>query len=157
MESDYSCHRISLLFDVDGADLEAAISRVCAEAVDAVRDGKTILVLNDRNVNAKQAAIPSLLAVGAVHHHLIREGLRLGCSIIIETGQCWSTHHFACLLGYGAQAICPYLALETVRDWYFSGPIQALVNEAKYVGTDQPNLKVAPFIGLSVHKLNSIM
>ncbi|MBI2811564.1 MAG: glutamate synthase large subunit, partial [Candidatus Melainabacteria bacterium] len=149
---DYSCHRISLLFDVDGADLEGAISRVCAEAVDAVRTGKTILILNDRNVNAKQAAIPSLLAVGAVHHHLIREGLRLGCSIIIETGQCWSTHHFACLLGYGAQAICPYLALETVRDWYFSGPIQALVNEAKYIGTDQPNLKVAPFIGLSVHK-----
>ncbi len=149
---DYSSHRISLLFDVDVADLEGAISRICAEAVDAVRAGKTILILNDRNVNSKQAAIPSLLAVGAVHHHLIRQGLRLACSIIIESGQCWSTHHFACLLGYGAQAICPYLALETVRDWYFSGPIQALVNEAKYIGTDQPNLKVAPFIGLSVHK-----
>lgn len=149
---DYSCQRISLLFNVDGVDLENAISRVCTEAVDAVRAGKTILILNDRNVNAKQAAIPSLLAVGAVHHHLIREGLRLGCSIIIETGQCWSTHHFACLLGYGAQAICPYLALETVRDWYFSGPIQALVNEAQYIGADQPNLKVAPFVGLSVHK-----
>jgi len=150
--SDYSCRRISLLFDVDGADLDGAITRICSEAVDAVRDGKTILILNDRGVNARQAAIPSLLAVGAVHHHLIREGLRLNCSLIIETGQCWSTHHFACLLGYGAQAICPYLALETVRDWYFSGPIQALVNEAKYIGTDQPNIKVAPFIGLSVHK-----
>ncbi|HEY9733571.1 MAG TPA: glutamate synthase large subunit [Drouetiella sp.] len=150
--ADYSCHRISLLFDVDSANLEAAVSRICSEAVEAVRAGKTILILNDRGVNASQAAIPSLLAVGAVHHHLIREGLRLNCSIIIETGQCWSTHHFACLLGYGAQAICPYLALETVRDWYFSGPIQALVNEAKYIGTDQPNLKVAPFIGLSVHK-----
>lgn len=150
--ADYSCQRISLLFDVDGADLEGAVNRICTEAVRAVSEGKTILVLNDRGVNASQAAIPSLLAVGAVHHHLIREGLRLNCSIIIETGQCWSTHHFACLLGYGAQAICPYLALETVRDWYFSGPIQALVNEAKYIGTDQPNLKVAPFVELSVHK-----
>jgi glutamate synthase (ferredoxin) len=149
---DYVCHRISLLFNVDSPDLDLAISRICNQAVDAVKDGKTILILNDRGVNVTQAAIPALLAVGAVHHHLIREGLRLNCSIIIETGQCWSTHHFACLLGYGAQAICPYLALETVRDWYFSGPIQALVNEAQYVGTDQPNPKVTPFIGLSVHK-----
>ncbi len=150
--ADYVCQRISLLFDIDPVDLDAAISRVCRQAAEAVKNGKTILILTDRGVNSKQAPIPALLAVGAVHHHLIREGLRLGCSIIIETGQCWSTHHFACLLGYGAQAICPYLALETVRDWFYSGPVQAQVNEALYVGTDQPNLKITPFIGLTVHK-----
>lgn len=152
MGSDYSCERISLLFDVHHANLERALTGICELSAEAVRCGKTILVLNDRGVNADQAAIPALLAVGAVHQHLIKEGLRLNCSIVVETGQCFSTHHFACLLGYGAQAVCPYLALETVRDWYFSGPIQALVNEAKYVGTDQPNLKVAPFVDLTLHK-----
>lgn len=152
ISADYVCTRISLLFDVDGANIESALDRICNEASQAVQNGATILILNDRAVNAKQCAIPALLAVGAVHHHLIREGLRLNCSIIIETGQCWSTHHFACLLGFGAQAVCPYLALETVRDWYFSGPVQALVNEAQYVGIDQPNPKLTPFIGMSVHK-----
>ena len=84
---DYVCQRISLLFDIDPVDLDAAITRVCSEAAEAVKDGKTILILTDRGVNSRQAPIPALLAVGAVHHYLIREGLRLGCSIIIETGQ----------------------------------------------------------------------
>jgi glutamate synthase (ferredoxin) len=61
--------------------------------------------------------IPSLLAVGAVHHHLIQEGLRTQASIVADTAQCFSTHHFAVLIGYGASAICPYGALETCRQW----------------------------------------
>lgn len=59
--------------------------------------------------------MPSFLATGAIHHRLIQEGLRSKCSIVVDTAQCWSTHHYACLVGYGASAICPYLALETVR------------------------------------------
>lgn len=59
--------------------------------------------------------MPSLLATGAIHHRLIQENLRSKCSIVVDTAQCWSTHHYACLVGYGASAICPYLALETVR------------------------------------------
>ena len=66
-------------------------------------------------MNKDKNYIPPLLATGAIHHRLIREGIRLNASIIVETGQCWSTHHYATLIGYGASAICPYLTFETVR------------------------------------------
>src|SRR5918997_1610262 len=66
-----------------------------------------------------EAAVRNLCAqaVGAVHHHLIRKGLRMKASLIVDTAQCWDTHHFGCLIGYGASAVCPYLALESVRQW----------------------------------------
>jgi glutamate synthase (ferredoxin) len=71
------------------------------------------------------------VAVGAVHHHLILNGLRMKVSLVVDTAQCWSTHHFACLVGYGASAICPYLALETVRHWWYQAKTQKLMETGK--------------------------
>jgi glutamate synthase (ferredoxin) len=75
--------------------------------------------------------IPPLVATGAVHHHLIRAGLRMQASIVVDTAQCWSTHHFACLVGYGASAVCPYLALESVRHWWHDTRTQKLMETGK--------------------------
>jgi glutamate synthase (ferredoxin) len=95
--------------------LRSAVEQVCREAEQAARDGAALLILSDRGVDAAHAPIPSLLALGAVHHHLIRLGLRSGLSLIVESGEPREVHHVACLLGYGAKAINPYLALESVR------------------------------------------
>src|SRR5262249_38293202 len=81
----------------------------------AVKAGATILVLSDRGVDADHVPIPSLLATAAVNHHLIRAGLRVKCGIVVETGEAREVHHFALLVGYGAAAVNPYLALETYR------------------------------------------
>ena len=116
----FSAQTLQVHFDAANENIESAIFSICQQAENAVDEGHTLLVLTDRGINAERAAIPMLLAVGAVHHHLIRKGLRLKVSLIAETGQCWSTHQFASLLGYGAQAICPYLAFEIVRHWYHS-------------------------------------
>ncbi|HJW76469.1 MAG TPA: glutamate synthase-related protein, partial [Thermoleophilia bacterium] len=88
-----------------------------AAATDAVRSGAEIVVLSDRvdEVGAETSHVPPLLAVGAAHQHLLHEGLRCRASLVVETGQCWSIHHLACLIGYGASAVSPYLAFETVR------------------------------------------
>ena len=82
-------------------------------------------------VSTEYTYIPPLLAVGAVHHHLIREGLRMKASLVVETAQCWSTHHFACLIGYGAAAVCPYLALDTVDNWWFDPKTQQFMERGK--------------------------
>ena len=93
----------------------AAIQQIQRDAEAAVRMGATILIVSDRGVDKDSAPIPALLAVGAVHHHLIRAGLRTRCSIIAESGEPRDSHHFACLIGYGAAAVNPYLALETAQ------------------------------------------
>jgi len=148
---------LSLLYPVGeepGQDLDQALSHLCTAAVQAIQAGKTLIILSDRGVNEQYLAIPTLLAVGAVHHHLIRQGLRLSCSLIVETAQAWSTHHFACLLGYGAQAICPYLALETVRHWFLSEKTQTFLQQAN--GGDklspEKQAQLADFIGLTSEK-----
>ncbi len=82
--------------------------------------------------------IPPFLAIGAVHHHLIQEGLRMKTSLVVDTAQCWSTHHFACLIGYGAAAVCPYLAFESVRGWWADSKTQNLMKHGKV-----PNITVA--------------
>ncbi|PIA60163.1 hypothetical protein AQUCO_00400807v1 [Aquilegia coerulea] len=106
---------------VDGS-LEKALKRLCEAADDAVRNGSQLLVLSDRSeeMEPTRPAIPVLLAVGAVHQHLIQNGLRISASIIADTAQCFSTHQFACLIGYGASGVCPHLALETCRQWRLS-------------------------------------
>jgi glutamate synthase (ferredoxin) len=111
----FSAETLPLLFEPKIAQLEVALNRLCEQSVAAVKEGKTIIVLSDRGVDCENVAIPALLAVGAVHQYLMQAGLRLSCSLVVETGQCWDLHQTACLLGFGAQAICPYLALETVR------------------------------------------
>ena len=115
--------------------LQTALTNLCNAASAAVQAGTKILILSDRPkgelISETQSYIPPLLAVGAVHHHLIRQGLRLKASLVVETAQCWSTHHFACLVGYGASAICPYLALETIRQWWHSEKTQRLMDNGK--------------------------
>jgi glutamate synthase (ferredoxin) len=95
--------------------LEHAVRRLCAAAEAASRDGASVLVVSDKSVSVERAPIPALLAVSAVHHHLIRTGLRTLCSLLAETGELREVHHLACLVGYGAEAVNPYLALASVR------------------------------------------
>ena len=94
--------------------LNDALKRIRDEASQAIEDGYTLLILSDRGVNQDNAYVPSLLATGAVHHHLIRERTRAQADIIIESGEPREVHHFATLFGYGASAINPYLAFETI-------------------------------------------
>ena len=119
--------------------VEAKLASLCAEAVDAIRGGKNILIISDRAVSATQLAIPALLALSAVHQHLVREGLRTTAGLVVETGSAREVHHFAALAGYGAEAVHPYLALETLADIHGRlpgelGADKAIYNYGKAVG-----------------------
>jgi glutamate synthase (ferredoxin) len=134
--SGFATTELSTLFEISaGPDgLKAAIDHLCDQADQAVKSGSKVLILSDKigaSVAENTSYIPPLLAVGAVHHHLIREGLRMKASLVVETAQCWSTHHFACLIGYGASAIHPYLALESVRQWWSNPKTQKLMDRGK--------------------------
>ena len=98
-----------------------AVDRICREASEAIAEGATLLILSDRGVNAAHAPIPSLLATGAVHHHLTREQVRTECGLIVESGEPREVMHCALLTGYGAGAINPYLAYETIDELVLSG------------------------------------
>jgi glutamate synthase (NADPH/NADH) large chain len=100
--------------DLGAGGLEPALKALCGEADQAVRDGINIIILSDRNAGSDRIPIPSLLACAAVHHHLIREGLRTSVGLVVESGEPREVHHFCCLAGYGAEAINPYLAFETL-------------------------------------------
>jgi glutamate synthase domain-containing protein 1 len=117
-EPGFASKKLSCLFKVSdgGGGLRAALDRLCAEAEAAVRDGANILILSDRGVSPEEAPIPMLLATGAVHHHLIRETLRTRCGLVCETGEAREVAHMALLIGYGAAAINPYLALQTIEE-----------------------------------------
>jgi glutamate synthase (NADPH/NADH) large chain len=99
-----------------GAGLRRAMDQLCADANKAIRNGATILILSDRGVDKDIAPIPSLLATSGVHHDLVREGTRTRATLIIETGEAREVHHYCLLIGYGASAINPYLAFETLDD-----------------------------------------
>jgi glutamate synthase domain-containing protein 2/glutamate synthase domain-containing protein 3 len=107
--------------------LDAAVTRVCGEADAALADGVNILVLSDRALGPERAPIPSLLAVGSVHHHLVREGTRLQAGLVLESGEPREVHHFATLIGYGASAINPYLMFQSLGE---------LVREGRVPGVD---------------------
>src|SRR5476651_1686120 len=96
------------------AGLEQVLDELCARAESAVREGVNIIILSDRAAGTDRIPIPSLLACAAVHHHLIRTGLRTSVGLVVESGEPREVHHFACLAGYGAEAINPYLAFETI-------------------------------------------
>ncbi|MBI2879136.1 MAG: glutamate synthase large subunit [Candidatus Rokubacteria bacterium] len=115
--SEFPAVTLSTLFPVaeGAAGLEAALARLCEEASRAVDAEQALLILSDRGVDAAHAAVPILMATGAVHHHLIRHGKRMKVSLLVETAEAWEVHHLACLVGYGASAVNPYLALQTVR------------------------------------------
>ena len=134
--------------------VEAKLASLCAEAVDAIRGGKNILIVTDRRVGATQLAIPALLALSALHQHLVREGLRTSAGLVVETGSAREVHHFATLAGYGAEAVHPYLALETLCDMHrhLSGDLSAEKAIANYIKAIGKGLsKIMSKMGVSTY------
>ena len=132
--------------------LAPALDAICAKAADVVRQGRNILILSDRSINADRIAIPALLAVAAVHHHLIREGLRTDVGLVVETGEVRKVHDFCLLIGYGAEAINPYLAFDTVSALgkNVSEPLSEEELHARYVkAVGKGILKVMSKMGIS--------
>lgn len=127
----FQAKTLQCYFRANGKDgsLKAALDRICRYAVDAVEDGFKVLVLQDRAIDSDHAPIPSLLAVASIHHHLIRKGLRGQVGIIVEAGDTWEVHHFACLIAFGATAINPYLALSSIRDMKETGKLQTTLTD----------------------------
>ena len=113
----FRSHELDICYPVAwGKDgVEARLASLAAEAEDAVRSGANILIVSDRQMNASNVAIPALLATSAVHQHLVKKGLRTSAGLVVETGSAREVHHFALLGGYGAEAVHPYLALETLQ------------------------------------------
>ena len=122
----FQAKTLQIYYRADGKpdSLQKGLDRLCRYAVDAAEDGFEVLILTDRSIDSDHAPIPSLLATAAVHHHLIRKGLRGNVGLVVEAGDAWEVHHFACLIGYGATAINPYLALSSIRDMKLSGRIE---------------------------------
>jgi glutamate synthase (NADPH/NADH) large chain len=114
-------------FRADGkpGSMQKALDRLCRYAVDAVEDGFEVIIISDRAIDSEHAPIPSLLATSAVHHHLIRKGYRGKVGIVVEAGDVWEVHHFACLIAFGATAINPYLALSTIRTMKNTGGLKS--------------------------------
>ncbi len=154
-QGDFKTETLSALFHAAAgpAELRPAIERLADQAEAAVDAGAHILVVSDRGVDHAHAPIPMLAAVGAVHHRLIRVGKRMRASIVAETGEARDMHHFAALIGYGASAVNPYLALATVRDLIESGhdeDIPADRAAANYVRTIHKQLlKIMSKMGIS--------
>ncbi|MFQ3575042.1 MAG: glutamate synthase large subunit [Cytophagales bacterium] len=133
--SHFQSKTIPILFKADGGEdsLKKGLEKVCKYAADAVEDGYEIVLLSDRGIDSDHAAIPSLLAVAAVHHHLIRKGLRGNVGLIVEAGDVWETHHFATLIGYGAAAINPYMAFESIVNLKKQGIIESDLSDDKLI------------------------
>ena len=139
----------------DGADgMAGAIDRLCAEAEYAVRQrGDNILILSDRRMDAEHMAIPALLATSAVHHHLIRRGLRTETGLVVETGACLEVHHAATLAGYGAEAINPYIAFDTIA----SLPPRLANGDQPVPGFEQAQSRYIAALGAGLKKVMSKM
>ncbi|MBD1389695.1 glutamate synthase large subunit [Neiella sp. HB171785] len=147
---------LDALFNASGeaGEMEKALDKLCRYAKDAVNDGYSILILSDRNANTDHAAIPSLLATAAVHHYLIKNGLRAKADLVVEAADVRETHHFATLIGYGASAVNPYLAIETLNEMRNEGVVdpelsdsQVLAKYTKAVGSGL--LKIFSKMGIS--------
>ena len=146
---------LPLLYDPqeDGPGLERAMEQLCRKASVAVEAGVGVLILSDRGVDSHHAPIPSLLAVAGVHHHLVREGTRHKCGLLIETGEAREVHHIALLLGYGAGSVNPYLAFESLDDLIRQGLLPNVThNDAvkRYIkALNKGVLKVMSKMGIS--------
>jgi len=136
----------------DAQSLEAALQRLCWEATEAVLADINVLILSDRAAGADRIPIPAALATGAVHHHLIRQGLRMQTGLVLETGEAREVHHMCVLAGYGAEAINPWLAFDTIEDLCAGGRIAAPADTAQsnYIrGLGKGMLKVMSKMGIS--------
>jgi glutamate synthase (ferredoxin) len=125
---------LPMLYEVDGGgrSLEAALNELCRQSSRAIASGHGVIILSDRGLTKDKAAIPALLAVSSIHHYLIREGTRTQVGLVVESGEPREVHHFALLLGYGAAAINPYLAFDTLRDFINQGQL-AIANVDKAI------------------------
>ncbi|AKJ27655.1 glutamate synthase-related protein [Caldimonas brevitalea] len=112
--------------------VEAKLASLCAEAVDAIKSGHNILIITDRLMDRANVAIPALLALSAIHQHLVREGLRTTAGLVVETGSAREVHHFGVLAGYGAEAVHPYLAMETLAAMHRELPGELSAEKAIY-------------------------
>ncbi|MEQ8601319.1 MAG: glutamate synthase large subunit [Devosia sp.] len=148
---------ITYMADKGAAGMEAALADICAIAEEAVRGEYNIIILSDRLVAADRIAIPALLATAAVHHHLIRKGLRTSSGLVVETGEAREMHHFAMLAGYGAEAINPYLAFEALAALHAEGeyPPEVSADEVVYryiKSVGKGLLKVMSKMGISTYQ-----
>ncbi len=137
--------------------MAGALERLCERAEAAVAGGYNIIILSDRQVGPDRIPIPVLLATAAVHHHLIRQGLRTSVGLVVESGEPREVHHFACLAGYGAEAINPYLAFETLLEMHSRGEFPSEVDAgevvARYIkAIDKGILKVMSKMGISTYQ-----
>ncbi len=159
VEPDFSAVTLDICWPAEqGADgMQAALDELCRHAEKAVDEGRNIIILSDRRIAKDCIAIPALLATAAVHHDLIRKGLRTSVGLVVETGEAREVHHFACLAGYGAEAINPYLAFETMLDMHAKGEFPPEVSEYEAVSrfiksVGKGLLKVASKLGISTYQ-----
>ncbi|MEQ1944754.1 glutamate synthase large subunit [Mesorhizobium sp. VNQ89] len=139
------------------AGMQGALERLCERAEAAVAGRYNIIILSDRQVGPDRIAIPSLLATAAVHHHLVRKGLRTSVGLVVESGEPREVHHFCCLAGYGAEAINPYLAFDTLTDMHKRGEMPAEVDAGEVVyryikSIGKGILKVMSKMGISTYQ-----
>jgi len=137
----FTQHTLTTRYPIaDGPEgIEKALNALCDDAVEQVRAGVEVLILSDfakdQSELDESTYVSPLLAVGAVHHRLIDEGLRMDTGLLVETGGAWSTHHFACLVGYGANAVHPYMAFETVKQWHGNSRTQKMMASGRLKDT----------------------
>ncbi|WP_417687127.1 glutamate synthase large subunit [Roseibium sp.] len=158
-DNQFSAKTLDITYSSEkGADgMEAALEELCQRAEKAVLDGDNIIILSDRLVSRARIAIPALLATAAVHHHLIRKGLRTSVGLVVETGEAREVHHFCVLAGFGAEAINPYLAFETLLSMHAEMDFPEEVDEHEVVyryikSIDKGILKVMSKMGISTYQ-----
>lgn len=158
-EDRFDTKTLDFTYDVSrGAEaMPEMLDRLCERAEAAVKGGYNIIVLSDRQIGPDRVAIPALLATAAVHHHLIRKGLRTSVGLVVETGEPREVHHFCLLAGYGAEAINPYLAFDTLTDMHKRGEFPKEVDEGEVVyryikAVGKGILKVMSKMGISTYQ-----
>ncbi len=135
------------------AGCEKAIGDLCKAADKAVANGSNVLILSDRAVSDKRVAIPALLATAAVHHHLVKAGLRTSTGLVVETGSAREVHHFALLAGYGAEAVCPWLAFDSIEQFELPVGVSAQDGQKRFIkGINKGLLKVMSKMGISTYQ-----
>jgi glutamate synthase (NADPH) large chain len=146
---------VDATFDIANKEsLRMAIGKICNEAEDAINKGNSILIISNRKESKYKAPIPALLAIGAIHHHLVNKRLRTKAGLIIECSDAWETHHFATMIGYGASAIYPYLTYDTIQHAYDEGKLSLVHSLESYLhnyqkGVGKGLLKILSKMGIS--------
>ncbi|MEM7288797.1 MAG: glutamate synthase large subunit, partial [Pseudomonadota bacterium] len=158
-DNQFMTEKLDITYSINrgAAGMAAALDSLRQRAETAVRNGYNIIVLSDRQIGAQRIAIPALLATAAVHHHLIRKGLRTSVGLVVESGEPREVHHFCVLAGYGAEAINPYLAFETLADMHAKGEFPDEVDTTEIVeryikAIDKGILKVMSKMGISTYQ-----